>query len=346
MSDESSKLKKSFLWPYYDTLSGFNPKHLTENHARAILPCRDGTEHFIRAFQSEHKENPAIWEKYRLESTCFLGELVILEDGDAFHIPTNPPPKASLSHRAFHQRRLYTNICTRNQNLLFDFCERFREEKHTYLLLKIAIRHFRNLNVRASKSYFVWGHSNMVVVHLPSRHIFHLEPLKYPTSKKILLTLEDWLGTFVIPRTGSKNQWILSSNLDFSTHLSLFPQKTRSLCRLWSWIMGLTVVLNGVGCTPSLVSVLQVFSHHTHVIFKIFMLFHSIVSPPSSCFDKCEEQNTLEKERQAIVNANLRVPPVLRPTIPVFYRETAYPQLLRAVEIDRPKSSLLLGLIN
>lgn len=331
-----------FKWPFRERLKRLNSKPFWADSLKSILPCRDGVEHFVQAFQSEHKDHEPVWSAYDLDSATYVGTLVVVEEGDVVHVPLTPTPKPTLARQSFPQRRLYSLICERNRALTKDVQRALDLCKHSYLFVKIAIRHFRKLRVKPLKSYFRHGHANMLVIHCPSRHIFHLEPLDHPKSSDVLLTLERWLGQSIKP--GGK-QWILTSNLDFSTHLNLFPQKTPSLCRLWSWIMGLTLVWNGVTSTEAMVSVLQVFSHHTHVIFKFFMLFHFFVFSPSSCLNRCEEQDSLGKERQRVLGANLNVPPVRCPVIPVGHRETHYPHILRSVELDKPTSSLLLRLI-
>ena len=333
-----------FKWPFRKKLRGVNPKSLWANQVRAISPCKDAVEHFVRAFQSEHKDNEAVWARYGMSHTSYVGTLVVVEEGDVVHVPMTPTPKPTLVRNSYPQRRMYSLICERNRALTKTLQGMLgASTARPYLFLKIAIRHFRKLRVKPVKSYFRHGHANMVVIHCPSRHIFHLEPLNHPKSGDVLLTLERWLGTSIKVDAGPP--WVLTSNLDFSTHLCLFPQKTQTLCRLWSWIMALTVVWNDVESTAALVSVLQVFSHHSHVIFKFFMLFHCLSGGADACFERCEEQNSLGKERNLVLGANLNVPPVLCPSIPVGHRETHYPHILRSVEIDKPKSSLLLRLV-
>lgn len=346
---------QTFIWPYRGALKELDPKDLWVSYLERLLPCKDGVEHFARVFQGEHKDKEDLWEKYRLGSTAYLGTLVLLEDGDGMHIPLTSPPSTSKRSPSYSQGHLYKHICEGNLTLLRALVKAIQNKTHDYLLMKLGIRHLKKLSMKTPRRpYFRHGHANMVVFHLPSRHIFHLEPLNHRRSRDILLILERWLGSTIFPlvnrRSKSKpcekcEKWTLTSNLDFSTHLSLFPQQTTSLCRLWSWIMGMTLVLNGVESTAELVSVLQVFSHHTHVIFKFFMLFHALTFPPSTCASRCEALNTLGETKRNILTANLRVPPILCPSIPVFHRETHYPDLLRSVEIDKPRSSLLLRLI-
>jgi len=340
-----------FCWPYASkglSSRGLEEKMVWSDYLTSISPCKDGLEHFVYVFQNEHKDVDTVWSGYAIGNSLFGGSLVILEEGEAIKIPMSRIRKPSLSRQSFHQRHLYNDICARNLELSETLPTLLANPPKgaTYLVVKVAIRHLRRVSTRHERTYFRQGHANMLVFHLGTRHIFHLEPLDHVKSQDVLLTIERWLGTTILKKLPKDHTWVLASNLDFSRSFRVFPQHTHStLCRLWSWVMALTLIHNNVKSSASLVSVLQVFSHHSHVILKLIMFFHILTFPPRTCLAACEGRNCLGKERRPLMRANLTLLPLLCPKIPVAHRQTHYLKLLRALEADTPSSSVLRGIV-
>lgn len=302
-------MTRQFIWPFKDFIHSLDIdiERYCQLYKKDIKPCNNIWEHVTQVQQKENKSKEEVWRLYGLENDAiFLGTLIVVEENGSFSIPLKYRERVARWRIASHHLRHVSGYNTLVKHNL-KIGERMKvgdNKEKPYLILRVAIRPYSAL-VHSKKSLsFSRGHANCLIIHVPSRRLFYIDPLIHSSVKPITQQVLEWLAY----QLDCRQKWTFLSNVWFHKHFKVCPQSCNVMCRIWTWIMVITTVHNKVETFSHFLSVLNILCTQRKEILKLFLIFHILNVAATSCTNRCGNFRWLETLESNLWNATLECP--------------------------------------